>query len=147
MCHATHPLFLSQSCITSSALGHSPLQSTSFLSARPPGGSAVCFESDNVIFDPIIEVVSTHKYVIRQSSLFEFSALNGKLIVCTMNFDNDDPASAYLKSEIINYAGSDKFNPKNKLSQSALYDLIHAKVRVFKDDNNLAFNLNDITMS
>lgn len=110
------------------------------------GGSAVCFESDNVTFDPIVEVVSTHKYVIRQSSLFEFSALNGKLIVCTMNFNNDDSASAYLKSEIIKYAKSKEFNPRNKLSQSALYDLIHAKVRVFEDDNNLAFNSNDITM-
>ena len=111
------------------------------------GGSAVCFESDNVIFDPIVEVVSTHKYVIRQSSLFEFSALNGKLIVCTMNFNNDDPASAYLKSEIINYALSDEFKPKNKLSQSDIGELIHTKVRVFIDDNNLAFNANDITMS
>ena len=110
------------------------------------GGSAVCFESDNVIFDPIVEVVSSHKYVIRQSSLFEFGALKGKLIVCTMNFNNNDPASAYLKSEIINYALSDEFNPKNKLSQSALYELIHAKVRVFEDDNNLAFNANDVTM-
>ena len=46
------------------------------------GGEAVCFESDDVPFNPIIEVVSTHKYVIKKAALFEFSAFNGRCVVC-----------------------------------------------------------------
>lgn len=34
------------------------------------GGKAICFETDEVPFNPIIEVASTHKYVIRDEVNF-----------------------------------------------------------------------------
>lgn len=60
------------------------------------GGAALCFGCEDIPFDPIVEVVSTHKYVIKQAALFEISAMNGRLLVCGFNFDDADPAAQWL---------------------------------------------------
>jgi hypothetical protein len=109
------------------------------------GGSAVCFETDEVPFDPIIEVVSTHKFAIRQSALFEFRALNGKLLVCSFNFSDSDPAACWLKDRLIQYAQSDSFDPVNRLSEKQLYALAGSKVVHAAGNTNFAFNANDKT--
>ena len=109
-------------------------------------GNAVCFESDSVPFDPIIEVVSTHKYAIRQSALFEFKALNGRLLVCSFNFSESDPAAKWLKSTILSYALSGDFDPANTLDADGLRALTCGKVIKAAANTNLAANLNDKTM-
>lgn len=109
------------------------------------GGCAVCFESDIVPFHPIIEVVSTHKYVIRQAALFEFNALNGRLLVCSFNFNDSDPAARWLKAKLIQYAQSEMFIPRDKLSPEQLSALIHTPVKQAAVNSNLAFNPNDKT--
>lgn len=109
------------------------------------GGSAVCFESEKVKFDPIIEVASTHKYVIRQAAMFELKAINGKLIVCGLNMSENDPGAMLLKEKIIEYAAGEKFNPGNYADKDALCELIHADVKKSSKNANLAFNANDKT--
>ena len=69
-------------------------------------GNAICFECDDVPFNPILEVVSTHKFPIKQSALIEFNALNGKLLVCSFNFMDNDPAASWLKAKLISYMNS-----------------------------------------
>ena len=108
-------------------------------------GRAVILESDSVPFDPIIEVVSSHKNVIRQAALFEFAALNGRLIVCGFHFRESDVAARWLKNQIINYALSDKFAPKQKIDREGLSSLIHGKVVKGAENTNFAFNPNDKT--
>jgi hypothetical protein len=108
-------------------------------------GSAVCFETDAVPFEPVIEVVSTHKYVIKQAALFEFKVEKGRLLVCTFNFKNDDAASKWLKNSLISYAQSDNFKPDHTISVSQLKSLMNAKVRKVASNTNCAFNLNDKT--
>lgn len=107
------------------------------------GGSAVCFETDQVLFDPIVEVVSTHKYAIRQSAMFEFKALNGKLLVCSFHFSDSDPAADWLKNRLIQYAQSDAFDPVHTLSEEQLYALANSKVVQTAENTNFAFNAND----
>lgn len=109
------------------------------------GGSAVCFETEGVPFDPIIEVVSTHKFAIRQSALFEFNALNGKLLVCTFRFSDSDPASVWLKDHLIAYANSNAFDPVNTIDKQQLYALAGSKVTKTAGNTNFAFNANDKT--
>ncbi|MBR3932283.1 MAG: beta galactosidase jelly roll domain-containing protein [Clostridia bacterium] len=107
------------------------------------GGKAVCFENDDVPFNPIVEVVSTHKYVIRQSSLFEFKALNGKLLVCSMNFKADDAAVKWLKSKLLAYANSSLFNLCDYLDEEGLNKLLYSDIKSAEANTNFAFNLND----
>ena len=109
------------------------------------GGSAVCFGTDDVPFNPIIEVVSTHKYVIRQAAMFEFSALNGKLFVCSFDFKDSDPASKWLLSQIVSYVKSDEFKPRDYLDENGLRLLASRKVKKAEENKNFAFNANDKT--
>ena len=106
-------------------------------------GRAVCFESDQVPFDPVIEMVTPHKHVIRQAALFEFAALNGRLLVCSFRFDPADPAACWLKNRLIRYAQSEDFAPEHTLSAAQLQALLHAQVGNAAKNNNQAFNPND----
>ena len=107
-------------------------------------GRAVILESDSVPFEPIIEVASSHKNIIRQAALVEYEALNGRLIVCGFKF-NDNIAARWLKKQIIDYALSEKFAPKIKIDREGLASLIHGKVVKGAENTNFAFNPNDKT--
>lgn len=107
------------------------------------GGNAVCFE-DSVPFNPIIEVVSTHKNVIKQAALFEFNVFDGKLLVCSFDFKADDPASQWLKNKIVSYAESLDFHPNDTLTDEQFYMLL-GKSADRKTNTNVALNFNDKT--
>lgn len=109
------------------------------------GGSAVCFESDNVAFDPIIEVASTPKCAVKQAAMFEFSALNGRIFVCSLHFGGNDPAAAWLKHQILAYVGSEEFQPKHSLNEEQFASLTHGHTLKVTTNTNRAMNLNDIT--
>ncbi len=109
------------------------------------GGRAVILESDKVSFDPIIEVVSSHKNIIRQAALFEYKALNGRLLVCSFKFNDKEISARWLKNEIIKYALSEDFAPKIKIDREGLSSLIHGKVVKGAENTNFAFNPNDKT--
>ena len=88
--------------------------------------STVVFEND-LPFDPIVEVVSSYKYVIKQSTLFEYRVGPGRLIVCTLNFKGLDPAGVFLFDELLRYAGDPQKHavcPELPLDQ--LKDLLRA---------------------
>lgn len=109
------------------------------------GSSAVCFETEGIAFNPIIEVVSTHKFAIRQSALFEFCAINGRLLVCGFNFDKEDSAARWLKSRLIEYASGEDFCPADTLTEKQLSEFINTKVKKAAANTNFAFNANDKT--
>lgn len=107
------------------------------------GGSAVFFETDGVPFNPIIEVVSTHKCIFRQAALFEFNALNGRLVVASFDFKENDPASKWLFSQLLSYMEGDGFNPKDMVTQDGLMALANWKPRRIESNRNFACNAND----
>ena len=108
-------------------------------------GKAICFECDDVPFNPIIEVASTHKYAIRQAAMFEFSVGEGRLLVCGFNFSETDPAAMWMKEQLIRYATSGAFDPKDSISEDGLRKLIHSQVGEVIGNTNFAFNPNDKT--
>ncbi len=108
-------------------------------------GNSICFECDDIPFNPIVEIVSTHKYIIKKAAMFEFKALNGRLLVCSFNFSGNNAAANWLKAQIINYAQSDAFNPKDSLDKTQLQKLINTSSASLAANENFAFNANDIT--
>ena len=130
-------------------------------------GKAVCFEDDSVPYDPIIELATTHKYAIRQAALFEFRVLNGRLLVCSLCFDNktkggvsrdewgdarihtkfetDDPAALWLKNRLIHYAQSKDFDPVHTLDEKQLHRLANVTFTEAAANNNFSLNTNDKT--
>ena len=109
------------------------------------GGRAICFDSDSVPFNPIIEIVSTHKYVIKQSALFEFNVSEGRLLVCSLNLKESDPAAVWFKNEILSYIKSDRFRPIDTIDTDTLRTFANTKLIKTAANTNLAFNPNDKT--
>ena len=64
---------------------------------------AVVFENKDVPFIPILEIVSSHKNVVRQAAMFEYQIGKGVLFVCGLNIDKDNPAAQWLLECILNY--------------------------------------------
>ena len=105
-------------------------------------GRAVQLEA-GVPFDPIIDIASSVKCVIRQSALFEYRVGEGRLLVCSFNFAAGDPAAAWLKARLADYAASDAFDPKTALTPAQLQAVIAAPLLSGEKNTNVANNLND----
>ena len=96
-----------------------------------------------VPFDPIIDVASAVKCVIRQSALFEYRIGNGRLLVCSYRFRDDDPAARWLKDCLVRYAGSSEFEPVQTLSREQLHAVISAPLISGAKNSNVARNPSD----
>ncbi len=110
------------------------------------GGSAVVLDLDDTVpFDPIIEAVSSYKFVHREGILFEYRVGKGRLLVCTLNLDPADPGARYVREMIIKYATGDDFNPKYTLTREMLNNLFNTNPVFAEENTNMARNNNDIT--
>ena len=107
------------------------------------GGNAVIFEAEDVPFNPIVEIVSTHKCVVKQSALSEFNALGGRLVIAGFDFKENDPASSWLFNQLISYMEGTEFNPKDTISEGGLVTLANWQLRRIESNTNFAFNAND----
>ena len=106
--------------------------------------AAVCFATDKVPFDPIFEVVSSHKNVIKRAALFEYRVGRGRLMVSGLTFDGD-VASTYMKNLIFDYMRSEEFMPRHTISTAQLRALAGADVEQGIGNTNLSLNPNDKT--
>ena len=106
------------------------------------GGRAVQLEA-GVPFDPIVDVASSVKNVIRQAALFEYRIGEGRLLVCSFAFHEVDPAAKWLKDRLVEYAASASFAPAHALSVGQLCAVIHAPLLTGESNSNVARNPND----
>ena len=106
------------------------------------GGAAVQLEA-GVPFDPIVEIVSAAKCVIRQAGLFEYRIGKGRLLVCSFNFVGSDPAARWLRDRLVAYAASEAFAPAYSLAADELHAVITAPPLSGAADSNRARNSND----
>ena len=106
------------------------------------GGRSVQLEA-GVPFDPIIDIASAVKRVIRQAAMFEYRIGDGRLLVCSFNFRETDPAAAWLKARLADYAASDEFNPAERLSPAELHAVISAPLLSGTANANEARNPGD----
>ena len=106
------------------------------------GGRAVQLEA-GVPFGPIIDIASAVKNVIRQAMLFEYRVGEGRLLVCSFRFNEKDPAAAWLKARLVDYAASDAFNPAQALTPAQLHDVIAAPLKTAAANRNVARNPSD----
>lgn len=108
------------------------------------GGSATVFPA-GVPFDPILEVAANYKYAFRQAALYEYRVGAGRLLVCTLAFRESDPAAAWLRDRLIEYAGSPAFSPRLTLTEADMEKMCLPFAEAAKN-GNVAFNVNDKTM-
>ena len=106
------------------------------------GGRAVQLEA-GVPFDPVVDVASSVKFPIRQAALFEYRVGEGRLLVCSFAFHAEDPAAAWLRARLEEYAASDAFNPAQSLTVAQLKAIIAAPLLSGARNSNRARNPGD----
>lgn len=79
-------------------------------------GSCVEFNKIPATFDPIVEVVSSYKYIRLQAAMWEAQTEGGRLMVAGFHFDMGDPASVALLDGILQYVQSSEFKPESTIS-------------------------------
>ncbi len=110
------------------------------------GGHAVIVDNDVLPHDPIMDIASAYKNAHREALMFEYRVGNGRLLVCSLNLEEKEPAVAYLKERILAYALSDQFEPKQQLSLYELEKMCRITPPYVGVNVNEAQNKNDITM-
>ena len=106
------------------------------------GGRAVQLEA-GIPFDPIVDVASSDKYVIRQTAIFEYRIGEGRLLVCSFNFSGEDPAAIWLRRRILDYAASGAFEPELGLTPDEVRSVVAAPLLTGESNSNVARNPND----
>ena len=106
------------------------------------GGRAVQLEA-GIPFDPIVDVASSVKNVIRQAALFEYRIGEGRLLVCSFNFSGEDPAAIWLRRRILDYAASGAFEPELGLTPDEVRSVVAAPLLTGESNSNVARNPND----
>lgn len=109
------------------------------------GARAAILDHESAPYAPIIEIATSYKNAHREALLFEYSVGAGKLLVCGLNFEESDKGAAWIKEKILDYAASDDFAPRDRLTQRELFEIIGANIAYSEKNTNLAMNKNDIT--
>ncbi len=91
------------------------------------GGSTIVFDDLDIPFNPIIEFASSWKLIYKQSVLSEYRVGGGKLLICSLNLSQDEPAVRYFRKLILDYVKSDEFQPADEISTDDLMRIKHAK--------------------
>ncbi|MCD4770640.1 MAG: hypothetical protein K8R35_10795, partial [Bacteroidales bacterium] len=96
----------------------------------------VQFNNLEVRFDPIIEVASSYKYIRKQALVFEWCVGKGRLLVCGLNLNNEDPAGAYFHKILLDYAAGDRFQPQTQVTVEKLAKMTRLKVPSLQKQQN-----------
>lgn len=94
---------------------------------------------------PIIDIATSYKNAQKEALLFEYRIEKGRLLVCTLNLEETDPAAVWLKANILSYVGSEAFAPQTSLTLMQLRSICAAHTQAGDADTNRAMNKNDIT--
>ncbi len=79
-------------------------------------GECIEFNKIPAPFDPIVEIVSSYKYIRLQTAMWEARTDGGRLFVASFNFQMDDPAAVALLDGMLEYCQSSLFQPRSTIS-------------------------------
>jgi hypothetical protein len=75
-------------------------------------GQCAEFNKFPVEFDPIVEVVSSYKYIRLQASMWEARVDAGRIFTVSFNLNMEDPATLALLDGVFEYVQGDGFEPR-----------------------------------
>jgi hypothetical protein len=92
------------------------------------GAKCVLFDGAiDIVFDPIVEVISSAGHVRRQALVFEQRVGKGRLLVSTAALNLENPSCSTLLDNTLRYVQSLQFQPKHSLAPSELVRLLSSK--------------------
>ncbi len=110
------------------------------------GGASVVLDCPELPFAPVIEMVSTYKNARREALVFEYQIGGGKLLVCSLHLQEDDPGAMWLRQALVQYAAGADFVPAVQIRYADLTRLCGVAAVEEGANDNEAANKNDITM-
>lgn len=110
------------------------------------GSYSAHLDLPDIPHEPVIDIASSYKNAIREGMLFSYRVGMGKLLVCTLNMQERDPAARWLKNRILSYAAGREFSPEIALTNEQLAVLCKVQKVKKEENSNQAMNKNDITM-
>ncbi|MDX8340697.1 glycoside hydrolase family 2 TIM barrel-domain containing protein [Draconibacterium sp. IB214405] len=75
-------------------------------------------------YKPIAQPVDDFHRNNKLGAIFEFEVGKGKILVCGFDIDSDKPVAFQLKSSLLEYMNSGKFNPKQEVEFSWLQQML-----------------------
>jgi hypothetical protein len=85
------------------------------------GANCVLFDGAiDIVFDPIVEVISSAGNVRRQALVFEQRVGKGRLLVSTAALNLENPSCSTLLDNTLRYMSSAQFQPKHSLDRNEL---------------------------
>lgn len=109
------------------------------------GGKAAILAGTQGRHAPVIDIATSYKNAQKEALLFEYRIGKGRLLVCTLNLQEEDPAAMWLKNTILSYAESQAFAPDAELTMQELAQVCAVNSGDEEEDSNRAVNKNDIT--
>jgi hypothetical protein len=87
---------------------------------------AIILDDTPKTFRPIVQTIDNFDRNHKLGTIFETGVLNGKLLVCSIDFDKilNRPEGKQLLYSVLNYFNSDKFQPKDVLDIDTLRKVI-----------------------
>jgi len=90
----------------------------------------MCIDNFPPLFRPLVQPIDTWFLNRRLAQLFEARVGNGKLMVSTLNLNEENgPASAQLYHSIVKYMNSSSFEPHDELASEVVLELFEKKNR------------------
>lgn len=75
-------------------------------------GKALLFKADSPLpFAPAVGLIPPYKLHQQKALIAEYAVGKGRLVLCTLNLDIDDPAAKFLKAQLLNYLSCGNFVP------------------------------------
>lgn len=112
------------------------------------GASCIYYSGKTTVpFDPIIEVVSSYKWVRKQAALAELKVGAGRLLISTFNLECGNAASKWWRKNLLSYMSGSSFAPRTAVTLEQLKTLYSDGTSAAGSVNsNVARNTNDKTM-
>ena len=73
------------------------------------GAKSLISDSSTPEYAPVIELIPSFKLIKHKSFLSEFAVGRGRLMICGLRLDIDDPAARWLRSVILQYLAEGSF--------------------------------------
>ncbi len=110
--------------------------------------SCIYYKPETTVpFDPIIEVVSSYKWIRKQAAVAELRVGKGRLLISTFNLSSNGIAAKWWKHNLISYMNGKSFSPRTSVTADQLRTLYADGTSAAGSENdNRAGNANDRTM-
>lgn len=106
-------------------------------------GKALLFKAGSTLpFAPTVGLIPPYKLHQQKALIAEYTVGSGRIILCTLDLDCNDPAAAFLKAQLLKYLSSGSFAPAPAVDPEILKTLCGKSTRAAAITTDIAWDPN-----